>query len=216
MKLTALNSLIALIVLPVLSVHAQDLSKVKAADKLVYESFTYGTKGREIFVESTRSLDSSITETATTYTVISEIATVTYLRAGHVVVDRAIVGGASGPVPEAQRASWLPPGGDYSKPYPGSFAIANPNCGLGKLTFEATPKAAKYTLAIAGKPTEIDVQEIQIDGRWQFGGQCGSGKQIGKVVFSPALDFIVEGDTKQYLPNGFLNRGNGNKLKSIN
>jgi hypothetical protein len=216
MKPTVLIRLMALFVLPVLSAQAQDLPKVKAADKLVYESFTYGTRGREVFVETTRTLDASITEAATTYTVMSEMGTATYLRAGHVVIDRPTAAGVSRPVPEEQRASWLPANGDYSKPYSGSFAITNPSCGLGKLTYEATPKAAKYMLSIAGKPIEVDVQEIQIDGRWQFSGTCGSGKQISKVVYSPALDFIVEGDMKQYLPNGFLNRGNGNKLKSIN
>lgn len=195
---------------------AQEVSKIKAGDKLVYETVTYNSRGREVVVDSTRSLQATVTEAEGSYTVKSDLGTMTYLRAGHVITFRDIPNFPSEPVPEAQRVSWLPLNGDFSKPYGGSFVIANPNCGLGKMTFEATAKPAKYTLMVAGKSTELDVQEIQVDGKWMLSGQCGSGKQVEKIVYSPVLDFIMERDSKSYLPNGFLNRGNGNKLKSIN
>lgn len=195
---------------------AQSVPKVKAGDKIAVEFITYGAKGREVVVDNTRMLNVSKTQTDSTYTLSSEVGTTVYQRSGHVVLERETPAGKT-VTAENQRFNWMPPTGDWSKPYAGSLVITHPNCsGLGKLSFEAAAKPAKYTVQIAGKPTALDVQEVQIAGKWFYGGNCGSGVQNERFVYSPELDWILERDSKGFLSNGLFNRGSATKTKSIN
>jgi hypothetical protein len=194
---------------------AQDLPKIKAGDKIMSQFITYGTKGREVVVENTQLIEVRMTQTDNTYTLSNPLGSAVYSRAGHVTLERESPSGKA-VVPENQRFNWMPPGGDWSKPYSGSFQINNPNCGLGKMSFEAVAKPAKFTVTVSGKPVELDVQDVQITAKWQLPGSCGSGTQPEKFVYSPQLDFILERDSKVYGSNGFLIRGTSLKIQSIN
>jgi hypothetical protein len=216
MKTIRSVSMIATIAaLSILPAQAQGLQKVKAGDKITVEAVTYGAKGREVVVDSTRMLDVSMTQTDTSYTLSSELGRTTYQRNGHVVIERETSAGKT-VTAENQRFNWMPPGGDWSKPYTGNLVITHPSCGLGKLSFEASAKPSKYTVQIAGQAKELDVQEVLISGKWFYGGNCGNGVQTERFVFSPDLDWILERDNKTFLGNGFLNRGSAIKTKSIN
>jgi hypothetical protein len=197
------------------TVMAQDVPKVKAGDKIMGQFITYGTKGREVVVENTQSLEIKMTQADNTYTLSTSQGSAIYSRAGHVTLERESAAGKV-VVAENQRFNWMPPGGDWSKPYSGSFQINNPNCGLGKMSFEATAKPAKFTATVSGRPMELDVQEVQVNAKWQLPGNCGFGTQPEKFVYSPQLDFVLERDTKVFGSNGFLIRGTSFKLQSIN
>ena len=194
---------------------AQNLQKIKAGDKIAVEAITYGAKGRDVFVENTRMIDVNVSQTENTYTLSSEQGKTVYQRNGHVVLERESPAGKT-IVAENQRFYWMPPGADWSKPYSGSFQISNPNCGLGKMTFEATSKPTKFSLQIAGKPSEVDVQEVQISAKWMLSGNCGNGTQPMKFVYSQELDIVLERDTKVFSSNGMLLRGEAIKTKSVN
>jgi hypothetical protein len=198
-----------------IAVIAQELPKIKAGDKIMSQFITYGTKGREVVVENTQSIEVRMTQADNTYTLSSSLGSTVYSRTGHITLERENASGKT-VVPENQRFNWMPPGGDWSKPFSGSFQINNPNCGLGKMSFDAVPKPAKFTVTVSGKPVELDVQEVQFAAKWQLPGNCGFGTQPEKIVYSPQLDFVLERDSKVYGSNGLLIRGTSLKIQSIN
>jgi hypothetical protein len=197
-------------------VQAQSLQKIKDGDKLNYTIADYVAKGRDVVLEADRPLAVSISEKDATYTLKSELSTTLYQRKNHAVQWRETPQGVKTEVPSEQQFNWMPPQGDFSKPWSVSFVTTHPQCGNGKVTHEATAKPIKYVVQMGGKATELAVFEASFVGKWDFNNHCRSGKQLERWVYSPELDFVLERDQQNFNAQGFLNRGNNVKLKSVN
>lgn len=205
----------ALAGLPVLA-HAQSIQKIKDGDKLSYTIADYVAKGREVNLESERTLSVAITEKEATYTLKSELGTTLYQRKNHTAQWRETPQGVKTDFAPEQQFNWMPPQGDFSKSWATSFNITHAQCGSGKVTHEASAKPVKYHVQMGGKVTEVTVFEINFVGKWDFNNHCRSGKQLERYIYSPELDFVIERDQQSFNAQGFLNRGNNIKLKSVN
>jgi hypothetical protein len=209
-------SLLALL-LSALAMHASaQVAKIKDGDKLTYASADYAAKGREIALEGERIVAIAFTEKDGNYTNRSEQGASTFVRKTHVRISRETPQGVKTDIPADQQHNWMPPGGDFTKPWPTSFGISHPQCGNGKVTHEAIAKPVKYTVQIGGKPLEVAAFEVNFNGKWDFNNQCRSGKQVERWIYSPELDLVVELDIQSFTSQGFLNRGTNSKLKSVN
>jgi hypothetical protein len=192
------------------------VAKIKDGDKLTYSQADYMAKGREVALDAERTLTSALTEKDGNYTNKSDLGASTFTRKNHVRISRETAQGVKTEIPADQQYNWMPPAGDFSKPWATGANFTHPQCGNGKSTFEATAKPVKYTLQMGGKPVEVAAFEINFNGKWDFNNQCRSGKLIERWVYSPELDFVVEIDSQRFNPQGFLDRGNHLKLKSVN
>lgn len=206
---------LALAASPILA-QTQSLQKIKDGDRLSYTIADYAGKGREVSLEAERPLASMMIEKGETYALKSELGTTVYQRKNHAMQSRETPEGVKTDFAPERQFNWLPPQGDFSKPWATSFTTVHAQCGTGKVTHDATAKPVKYTVQIAGKATEIAAFEINFVGKWEFNNQCRSGKQLERYVYSPELDFVLERDQQNFNAQGFLNRGNNVKLKSVN
>ncbi len=197
--------------------HAQ-IAKIKDGDKFTTAATDYIAKGSDAALDSDneRKIASSFSEKEGIYTTQSDLGGSTVNRKTHTLIARENAQGVKTEIAPEQQYNWMPPGGDFSKPWTTSIAISNANCGKGKVTHEASAKPVKYTLQVAGKPVELAAVEIHFNGKWDYNNHCRSGKQLERYVFSPELDFIVERDFQLYDARGFLMRGNNFKLKTVN
>lgn len=213
-----MQSIFAAVTLAVLSmlVQAQSLQKIKEGDKLNYTIADYVGKGRDVSLEAERAFAASISEKADTYTLKSEFSTTLFSRKNHAMLTRETPDGVKTDFSVERQFIWLPPQGDFSKPWTTSFTTIHPQCGTGKVTHDVFAKPVKYSLQIAGKATEVAAFEINFVGKWDFNNHCRSGKQLERFVYSPELDFVLERDQQNFNAQGFLNRGNNVKLKSVN
>jgi hypothetical protein len=195
---------------------AQDLQKIKDGDKLVYVLADYSAKGREVGLEASRDLNALFTEKDAQYMLKSELSTTTYNRKNHVIVTRETPQGGKTDFSPEQQFNWMPPQGDFSKPWSVSFVTTHPQCGNGKVSHDAVAKPIKFTLLVSGKSVEVSAFDISFVGKWDFNNHCRSGKQLERIVYSPVLDILLERDQQNYNAQGFLNRGNNAKLKAVN
>jgi hypothetical protein len=210
------TSLLALLLSGV-AIHASaQVAKIKDGDKLSYATADYAASGRDVALGAERTVTSVLTEKDGNYTNRSEQGASTFVRKTHLRISRETPQGVKTEIPTEQQYNWMPPGGDFSKPWATGSNFTNPQCGNGKSTFEATAKPAKYTLQMGEKPVEVSAFEISFNGKWDFNNHCRSGKQIERWVYSPELDFVVEIDFQRFNPQGFLDRGNKLKLTTVN
>ncbi len=210
------TSLLALL-LSGIAIHASaQIAKIKDGDKLSYATADYSAKGRDVTLEAERVLASALTEKDGNYTNRSELGASTFVRKNHLRISRETPQGIKTDLPADQQYNWMPPNGDFSKPWATGVAITHPQCGTGKATYDATAKPTKYTLQMGGKPVEVAAFEISFNGKWDFNNQCRSGKLVERWVYSPELDFVLEVDAQRFNPQGFLDRGNKLMLKSVN
>ncbi|MBS7808178.1 hypothetical protein [Variovorax sp. PCZ-1] len=210
------RGLITLCVLAGLSAlaQAQSVPKIKDGDKLAVDFSTYDTRGREVYVAKVDKIDSSVSMQEKTYTWTSPLSTTIYQRGTHTITDRAPPGGAMQEVPEKQRFSWFPAGGDFSKVQSGSVGIHNQRCGEGTFKYEAASAPVKFKISIAGQALELNGQEVTFKGKWT--NTCGTGDQVIRYVYSPDLDYVVERDLKVFQPNAILSTGNNVKVTAVN
>jgi hypothetical protein len=210
------SSFLALL-LSALAMHTSaQVAKIKDGDKLSYASADYVAKGREVALEAERMLATVLTEKDGNYTNRSDQGASTFVRKTHVRISRETPQGVKTDIPADQQYNWMPPGGDFGKPWATGSNFTHPQCGNGKSTFEVTAKPVKYTLQVGGKPAEVAAFEINFNGKWDFNNQCRSGKLVERWVYSPELDFVVEIDFQRFNPQGFLDRGNKLALKAVN
>jgi hypothetical protein len=211
-----MSGLLALLLSAMAIQASAQIAKIKDGDRLSYVSADYAAKGREVALDAERTVAIVLTEKDGHYTSKSEQGASTFVRKNHVRIARETPQGVKTEISVDQQNNWMPPGGDFSKPWATSFAISNPNCGNGKVMHEASAKPVKYTVQIDSKPVELAAVEILFNGKWDFNNQCRSGKQVERWVYSPELDFVVEIDVQSFTAQGFLNRGNNFRLKSVN
>jgi hypothetical protein len=217
MQKFALTLLSVIVCTTCIHVRAQ-VAKIKDGDKFTTIATDYIAKGNEVVLDSEkqRTINASFSEKDGIYITKSELGSNVVARKTHVMIAREDPQGTKTEILSENQFNWMPPGGDFRKPWSTSFAINNPNCGKGKMTHEASAQPIQYTVQIAGKPVELAAMEIRFNGKWDFNNHCRSGKQLERFVFSPELDLVVERDSQLYDARGFLTRGNNFKLKTMN
>ena len=194
---------------------AQAPSRVSSTDKVVVDYFRFDQKGHEIYVAST-------TPRTLTIEISADGRTINYNNGYVEKFDKDLVliessnKGVVRKIDDKFLQRWMPANRDSRESHNFSEKFNNPNCG-GDVTVEwkGTPKDGKFKLMHSGKEIEVDVVEYEFAGRWTS-VSCGIGRNTLKLVYAPTLDVVVERDFKNFRPDGLLNVGNANKMKSVN
>lgn len=200
------------------SAQTSDVRPFKTGDKLVSEVIILGTRGREIFNENVSQVEAEVTASPDSYTFKTAQGMNTFSRKGHFLIEAENAQGKR-VIPESYRLQWMPPSTETSKPYAVTHEFrATQNCGsgIGKNIYEAVVKPAKAKVKIKGVDQELDVVVVELEGKWQIPGPCGSGRAYGKLIYSAQLDQVLETDFRNFQPNGFLNFGRISRTLSIN